>query len=152
MLNGRVFRLAQIGAEPAHRLAHVSVDHALDVKQLKSTADAQPAALAPATPPHRPSQSGDAAGVSAAEVRWEVRYESKGIELDAWLKAFSDQLMTALQRAGSLFAHNYPSPDTSIAQADAARREPRLRNASKTDSSIDCARATTVRRFPSASG
>jgi TonB family protein len=48
-------------------------------------------------------RTGDARD-AGPEVRWEIRFDSKGVDLDAWLKGFSDRLIPALQQAGILFA------------------------------------------------
>jgi TonB family protein len=74
------------------------------VDELRRTTGASPALTGPQTSPLRPSQDGGAPGRTATEVRWEIRYDSQGIDLDAWLKGFSDQLEAALQRAASVFA------------------------------------------------
>ena len=64
------------------------------LQQLQRTGDA---------PPPTPSQSSDARD-AGPEGRWEIRFDSKGVDLDAWLKGFSDRLIPALQQAGILFA------------------------------------------------
>jgi tetratricopeptide (TPR) repeat protein len=76
------------------------------LQQLKQTRDAPPAVVVP--PASRPTTSQGGDGPDAGpEVRWEIRCDSKGIDLDAWLKGFSNQLIAALQQAGSCS----PAPD-----------------------------------------
>jgi TonB family protein len=57
----------------------------------------------PLASPPTTSQGGDGPD-AGPEVRWEIRCDSKGIDLDAWLKGFSNQLIAALQQAGIVFA------------------------------------------------
>jgi TonB family protein len=73
------------------------------LQQLKQTGDAPPAVVVPPAPPPTTPQNGDGPG-AGPEVRWEIRCDSKGIDFDAWLKAFSDHLIPALQQAGIVLA------------------------------------------------
>jgi TonB family protein len=74
------------------------------LQQLKQTADAPPAVVVPPAPPPTTSQSGDNPD-ARREVRWGIRCDAKGIDLEAWLKGFSAQLISALEHAGIVFAH-----------------------------------------------
>ena len=100
--SGEAIRRAEQGVRYAHTDEARTRAREL-LQQLKQTGDAPPAVVVPSASPPTTSQSGDGPD-AGPEVRWGIRCDSKGIDLDAWLKGFSDQLIAALQQAGIVFA------------------------------------------------